>query len=692
MDSERFSGLLFAGSLVLGGAVAVSAAGGTLAASPAAAASPSAWTAYAVSYATDAVIPVNTATDAVGTPIAAGSGPSAIAITPNAATAYVTDEGTTNTAPGFVTPIDLSTNTAGTAIAVGSGPDAIAITPNGQTAYVGNYNADTVTPISLVTDTAGTPISVGAAPTSITITPDGSTAYVGRAFDSGIQIDLATKTIEPGGPGGFASAITPDGATVFGTNPQDNGVNVFTPANDSGTTVAALNDPEGVAITPDGSTAYVAYSPFTTNKGSLLPIDTATDTPGTPITLGTGSAEGVAITPDGSTAFVTDPTGGTVVPVDLGSGTAGSPISLGSEGSNPVAIAITPAQGPVAHVHVTLLANQSATFDASASTVAYGTIASYTWNFGDGTTETTTTPTVTHAYASLDPTPVASVTETSSAGTSATGVFTGQTASTNGGSQATATVSVLSDPTTQQSDYPIVTGVTPDIGSTSGPTEVTITLSVDAYYIGAADSEIQVDVGGVAATNVTVINNNQADYVLSLSATLPPQSSGVDNVIVTLSAPGYGLVFGSSVATAADQFTYSASTPTVDVSCTSSHCEIPAIEYGSTTVSSTVSSDCSPCTYSGSVDEAVPSTSNTLGSCPDAMSYQQAVDAVKEADSEASNSASLSLAIVNTFSEAVSGASNVVCVDVQSIGSAARSLGSDQDARPRRRCWVGISC
>ena len=173
---------LLAGSLVFAGAAAVSVVGGSLSASPAAAATPTAWTAYVVSYNDDAVIPVNTATDAVGAPITVGSGPSAIAITPDATTAYVTDEGTTNTAPGFVTPIDLSTNTPGTPIPVGSGPDAIAITPNGLTAYVGNYNDDTVTPINLVTNTAGTPIPVGAPPTSITITPDGSTAYVSQGF------------------------------------------------------------------------------------------------------------------------------------------------------------------------------------------------------------------------------------------------------------------------------------------------------------------------------------------------------------------------------------------------------------------------------------------------------------------------------------------------------------------------------
>src|ERR1700677_2480067 len=92
---------LLAGLLIFWGAVAVSVVGGSLSSSPAAAASPPAWTAYVVSNATDAVIPVNTATDAVGTAITVRSGPSAIAITPDATTAYVTDEGTTNTAPGF---------------------------------------------------------------------------------------------------------------------------------------------------------------------------------------------------------------------------------------------------------------------------------------------------------------------------------------------------------------------------------------------------------------------------------------------------------------------------------------------------------------------------------------------------------------------------------------------------------------
>lgn len=70
--------------------------------------------------------------------------------------------------------------------------------------------------------------------------------------------------------------------------------------------------------------------------------------------------------------------------------------------------------------------------DASASTVRYGTIARYAWNFGDGTTATTTRPVTTHVYPAPG-TYTVKLTETSSGGTSTTKVFTGETMSRNGG-------------------------------------------------------------------------------------------------------------------------------------------------------------------------------------------------------------------------------------------------------------------
>ena len=131
-----------------------------------------------------------------GKPIAVGSGPAAIAITPDGKTAYVV-----NGTSGTVTPIDTTTNRPGPAITVGREPAAIAITPNGKTAYVVNTTSGTVTPITTATGTAGPPITVGNYTMSIAIAPNGQTAYVGD-YGSG----TVTVLIYRHGPGHRPSA------------------------------------------------------------------------------------------------------------------------------------------------------------------------------------------------------------------------------------------------------------------------------------------------------------------------------------------------------------------------------------------------------------------------------------------------------------------------------------------------------
>ena len=67
----------------------------------------------------------------------------------------------------------------------------------------------------------------------------------------------------------------------------------------------------------------------------------------------------------------------------------------------------------------------------------YGTIATYRWDFGDGTpVVTSATPVTKHTYATGGAY-VVTVTETSSGGTSTAKVFTGQTMNRNGGPSAT---------------------------------------------------------------------------------------------------------------------------------------------------------------------------------------------------------------------------------------------------------------
>src|SRR5208282_3058796 len=73
-----------------------------------------------------------------------------------------------------------------------------------------------------------------------------------------------------------------------------------------------------IAITPDGKTAYVVNE---TTKGTVTPIDTATNKPGTPIKVG-DHPDGVVITPDGKTAYVLNLSSASITPVDVASNKA----------------------------------------------------------------------------------------------------------------------------------------------------------------------------------------------------------------------------------------------------------------------------------------------------------------------------------------------------------------------------------
>jgi YVTN family beta-propeller protein len=268
----------------------------------------------------------------------------------------------------------------------------VAVTPDGKTAYVANSGSGTVTPIATATNTAGTPITVGTQPDAMAITPDGRTAYVANS-GSGTVTPIATAT------------------------------------NTAGTPITVGTQPDAIAITPDGRTAYVTDI----FSGTVTPVATATNIPGTPIIVG-HNPDAIAVTPDGTTVYVANAGSGTVTPVATATDIPGTPIIVGSD---PAGVAITPDQAPVASFRTsgTTGVGSPVTFNASASTVAYGSITSYAWRFGDGTSATTTGPITSHRYTKTGSF-IVNLTETDSAGTSTTQVFTGQTMSRNGGPRA----------------------------------------------------------------------------------------------------------------------------------------------------------------------------------------------------------------------------------------------------------------
>jgi YVTN family beta-propeller protein len=167
------------------------------------------------------------------------------------------------------------------------------------------------------------------------------------------MIDTATNSVVGapitvgGNPRGIA--ITPDGTRAYVSVTILNTVAVVdTQTNSVIGNIPVGSAPFGIAITPDGSRALVA------NLGSqsVSVINTATNTTvGTPILLGAFQPRVIAITPDGSRAYVTTSNSNQTVPINLQTNTAGSGFSV-SSGPFPSDIAIMP-DGSRAYLTIT---------------------------------------------------------------------------------------------------------------------------------------------------------------------------------------------------------------------------------------------------------------------------------------------------------------------------------------------------
>jgi hypothetical protein len=237
--------------------------------------------------------PVSLATGAVGKPILTVRGYAEMAITPDGKTIYAVSMA------GTVTPVSTVTNRPGKPIPV-PGAFQIAFTPDGRTAFVtsvtsgGRPRSFLVTPISTATGTRGRTIRAGEPGTSQVFAPDGKTIYDVHTGTSVVPIPVRTgragKPIPLKGAGNMA--ITPDGKTGYAVNVIYSSV---TPISLTTGTAAKPLDVPGyplyIVITPDGRNAY-AYSNEAGDKQTVIPITTATSTPGKPITI---TSQGITV-------------------------------------------------------------------------------------------------------------------------------------------------------------------------------------------------------------------------------------------------------------------------------------------------------------------------------------------------------------------------------------------------------------
>ena len=136
---------------------------------------------------------IDTATASVIKTITVGTEPSDIAVSPNASSVWVTNNGT---GMNSVTQIDASTGLVVQTIQVGQYPQNLTVSPDSSTVWVNNAGDDTVSEISVPANS----------PTTIpTTTPAVTTASIKTLAATGtnltIPLGLATALLGLGGLG-----------------------------------------------------------------------------------------------------------------------------------------------------------------------------------------------------------------------------------------------------------------------------------------------------------------------------------------------------------------------------------------------------------------------------------------------------------------------------------------------------------
>ena len=365
-----------------------------------------------------------------------------IAVTPDGRFGYVT-LGTR----GGIAELDLVPGTGGRMQRAGavSGftPNGILVNPQGTRVFYANTVGDAVgsRPIDPTTGNLGaeTAVSTGTTtkPQFLAMTPSGTSLYVGVARDgtgSILQYDVnpATGALTPKtqafvdwpGPIGPAAGlqvtpstiarmtVTPDGAHLYAASGQlDTGLAHFS-IDASGTLVAGSvvglpADGAATSVAPVSPSGLLLWAPTSAVRqaagridrfsigatGGLTPL-----LPSPPYVVDAATRDAVAA-PAGTTLYLgQDANVGDWV---IGANAALTPrADMPVTGTRNAGLALSPSQAPVASFTAAPQpAGQATSFNAAASVDPDGTIATYDWDFGDGTALPNGGPAPSHVYA-----------------------------------------------------------------------------------------------------------------------------------------------------------------------------------------------------------------------------------------------------------------------------------------------------
>ncbi len=350
-----------------------------------------------------------------------------------------------------LTVIDIASHSvAGTLNLTLQNPNVMAISPTQPKAYItdGATNAsyavvNLTTPASPTLTSVMTQLAAGDSSIGVAFQPDGLAAFIGGAT-LGKLYKINTSTDDVSSTTSLPSSGIPGWITMKPN--QDFGILIdahntlfqtfdFIPLFLASTSTNSVLQTE-LDASRDNNFAYDLGNFHGAHTLQQLDVTVSSPTHGFTLPVVNTTPLGVWLTPDSKTAFVTDSVTTTVTRVDgLPSSHLATTFNLPSvNDTDSQWPCITPDQAPVARFTATIAPGNTALFDGSGSVSPVGTIASYIWNFGDGSPPVTTTaPTVSHTYASSGPFTV-TLQVVNSAGTSiaSSSTFTGQTFSNHG--------------------------------------------------------------------------------------------------------------------------------------------------------------------------------------------------------------------------------------------------------------------
>lgn len=268
-----------------------------------------------------------------------GNNPQAMAFTPDGRLVYVTDPDT-----GQIVVVDTETS-AKTASIPFSGILGMAATPDGRFVYVSAFDYQTNGTVIQVISTA-TQSVVGSIPVNglsgpIVMRSNTGVAYAGVAGGVAL-IDTATHTLGstvPLAPGAFPArlALTADGLRLFAVSFGSTTFSVMDTVTNNVSALAFSPATFGrLALTPDGSSVYTTSSNGPNAAGVVAVFSVAARELVKVVPVGI-DPRGVAITTDGTQAYVANAGSDTVSVLDTASNKVVATVPVGHQ---PVAVAI----------------------------------------------------------------------------------------------------------------------------------------------------------------------------------------------------------------------------------------------------------------------------------------------------------------------------------------------------------------